>query len=118
MHRKELGERAIEKLILIVDDSDADVLLLKRQFLKAGISNPVIRLPGGQEAIDYLEKAKDPENQAEHPLPTIVIVDLKMPGVDGFELLRWISSVPQLKRLFIIVLTGLEDSKAVTRAYD
>jgi response regulator RpfG family c-di-GMP phosphodiesterase len=57
-------------------------------------------------------------DRLKYPLLSILLLDLKMPGIDGFEVLKWISSSPELKRLLIVVLNGLEDINSINRAYD
>lgn len=106
------------KLVLLVDDSETDATLLRREFNRAGLTNPVTWLKAGREALAYLGGEDKYSDRSKYPLPSILLLDLKMPGIDGFEVLKWISARPELKRLLVVVLSGLEDSKSVNLAYE
>jgi CheY-like chemotaxis protein len=95
--------------ILLVDDVQNDVDLLLRTFQQLGIQNPVDVCRGGQEAMDYLSKC-----QAN---PALILLDLKMPGTDGFAVLKFIKSHPQLRELIVVVLTTSDDIHDIRRAY-
>jgi CheY-like chemotaxis protein len=97
--------------ILIVDDSPNDVDLLLRTFHQLRVENPIEVCHGGQAALDYLkENAGTP--------PSLVLLDLKMPAVDGFQVLQKIKSHPTLRDLVVIVLTTSSDMYDVRLAYD
>jgi CheY-like chemotaxis protein len=75
--------------VLVVDDDENDLLLLGQAFEEAGIGNPIRILRDGSEAIDYL-KGKDPySDRKKNPLPCLMLLDLKMPARDGFDVLAW-----------------------------
>ncbi|HEY6226979.1 MAG TPA: response regulator [Verrucomicrobiae bacterium] len=87
-----LGERRTDSfapVVLIADDSEADVFFLLRAFAASGLKNPVHVVRSGGEAIDYLAGAGKFADRGLYPLPKIVFVDLKMPYPDGFEVLKW-----------------------------
>lgn len=102
------------KPILVAEDDPNDRLFLKTAFDRAGVEHPLIMVRDGEEAMAYLSG-----DRAQHPLPCIVITDLKMPKVDGLELLQWISTQEQLRRLPVIVLSasGHECDIEATRKY-
>jgi len=104
-------------VILLVEDSQDDILLMRRALLVANIVNPLQVVRSGDEAIDYLSAKGRYTNRAEFPLPGIVLLDLKMPGKDGFEVLAWIRRSPTLSALRVIVLTSSNRIEDVTRAY-
>jgi len=106
-----------QSVILLVEDRDDDVFLVRRAFEKAGLSNPFQVAHDGEEAIAYLSGEGKFSNRSEFPLPWLVLLDLKMPKVDGFEVLRWIRSQPSLSRLIVLVLTSSEYMKDVDEAY-
>ena len=107
-----------KKAILLVDDSQEDVLVLKRACLKVGIDVQFHCVCDGQEAVDYLEGKGHFEDRNAHPLPRIILLDLKMPKMDGFDVLRWMQEHPALRRLPVTVLTSSGLDKDVDRAYD
>ena len=106
-----------EPVILIVDDSEDDVLLIRTAFEKAGITNPVHVLHDGQEAIDYLSATAAFTNRAEHSLPDLILLDLKMPRMDGFQVLDWIRKQPGIRSIPVVVLTTTQEMAEVNRAY-
>src|SRR6266576_731454 len=106
------------EFILLVDDDENDALLLQRAFKKAGLHDWLRVLTQGQEAINYLSGRDSYADRERFPLPYLVLLDLKMPGIDGFEVLRWARSEPDLKRLLVVVLTSSNLQADVDRAYD
>ena|SRR5437764_1127985 len=106
------------EFILLVDDDENDALLLQRAFKKAGLHDWLRVLTQGQEAINYLSGRDSYADRDRFPLPFLMLLDLKMPGIDGFEVLRWARSEPDLKRLLIVVLTSSNLQTDVDRAYE
>src|SRR5882762_7870027 len=104
-------------IILLADDLDDDIHLIKRAFRKGKITNPLQVVRDGEEAIAYLKGEGKYANRAEYPLPDLLLLDLKMPRIDGFEVLRWIRQQPGLKALRVVVLTSSEDIRDVNQAY-
>jgi len=107
-----------EAVFLLVDDNEDHVMLLRRAFLKSNVLNPLQVVRNGQEAILYLQGAGRYRNRSEFPLPKIVLLDLKMPGVDGFDVLRWIRQQPELRALRVVVLTSSDAIRDVNLAYE
>lgn len=103
--------------ILLVEDREDDVTLVLRSFDKAGVTNPIQVVGDGEQAIAYLSGSGKYSNRNEHPLPELVLLDLKMPRVDGFEVLKWIRAHPQLSKLRVVVLTSSEDIRDLNLAY-
>jgi CheY-like chemotaxis protein len=106
------------EFILLVDDDENDALLLQRAFKKAGLHDWLRVVTEGQEAIDYLGGREQYSDRDRFPLPFLMLLDLKMPGTDGFEVLRWARSERDLKRLLIVVLTSSNLQTDVDRAYE
>ncbi|HET7624391.1 MAG TPA: response regulator [Verrucomicrobiae bacterium] len=106
------------KTILIADDSVEDVFILERAIQKAGINVSIIKAGDGQEAVDYLSGKGAFENRSAHPLPHLLLLDLKMPKMDGFDVLCWLQRQPTLKRLPVTVLTSSNQDEDVDKAYD
>jgi len=105
-------------LILIADDREDDVLLMQRSLEKAGVTNPLQVVHNGEETIAYLRGEGRFSNRAEYPLPALLLLDLKMPRKDGFEVLEWIRQESAIRALRIIVLTSSENIRDVSRAYE
>lgn len=106
-----------QAIILLAEDREDDVLLIRRAFKKANILNPIYVVSDGQEAIAYLEGEGKYANRAEYPLPDLLLLDLKMPRMDGFQVLTWIRQQPGFSALRVVVLTSSEDFGDVNLAY-
>jgi len=102
------------KTILVADDDADDTFLLQRAFSKAGVNASLQFARDGHEAIRYLQSS----DQQQNPTPDLLLLDLKMPRVDGFGVLQWVRSQPGLKRLLITVLTSSDCPLDVNHAYD
>jgi CheY-like chemotaxis protein len=92
--------------ILLAEDDENDIYLLQLAFKKAAISRPLIIARDGQEAIDYLAGQAASTNSGSNPAPALLLLDLKMPRVDGFEVLAWLAEHPTLQTLPIVVLSS------------
>jgi len=75
---------------LLVEDNDDDIALMKRAFEKCRVLNPLVVVQSGVQAMAYLEGSGRYRNRQEFPLPRIVLLDFKMPGMTGLEVLKWI----------------------------
>jgi CheY-like chemotaxis protein len=109
-------------IIMLVDDSSDDLELMRIAFKRAGIHNAIAEMHSGEQAIAYLSGEGEYADRRHFPLPCIVITDLKMPGVDGFQLLEWLKGQSAFDRVPKIVLTasrhgemkgGLQNSAAL-----
>jgi CheY-like chemotaxis protein len=109
--------RQDQAVILVADDSEDDLLLIRRAFKKANISNPLHTVQSGDDAIAYLSGERKYANRAEYPLPDLFLLDLKMPGINGFEVLRWLRQHPGLQPLRVVVLTSSDHIRDVNLAY-
>src|SRR5436309_2794115 len=106
------------KAILVADDSLEDAFILKRAFEKAGVAVPLQFVRDGQELVDYLSGTDGFSDRKNHPMPRVVLLDLKMPKMNGFDVLRWLQKQPELRRLIITVLSSSNESEDVNLAYD
>jgi CheY-like chemotaxis protein len=104
--------------ILLVEDSADDVLVLRRRLDAAGVRNPVVVVGSGEEAQKYLRGDPPYADRARHPLPGILMLDLNLPGMDGFQILEWVRTQPHLKELQVFAVSGLDDSRSIRRAYE
>jgi CheY-like chemotaxis protein len=105
-------------LFLLVEDDEDQVRLTRRAFQKANIVNPLMVVRSGQEAMVYLEGAGPYRNRDEFPLPKLILLDLKMPGISGFDVLRWVRRQPALSALRVVVLTSSNEARDVNLAYE
>jgi CheY-like chemotaxis protein len=104
--------------ILLVEDSPDDVLLVRRAFQKAGIENPIVAVENGDDALAYLDGTGLYADRQKYPLPTLMLLDLKLPRRSGLEVLAWVRRHSGIKRLPVIVLTSSRDEDDINRAYD
>ena len=106
------------RVILLVDDQEPDIVLIKRALKKSGLKYPVLSVPGGLEAVAYLNGDPPYQDRARYPFPLLVLLDVRMPLMDGFEVLTWIRNNPVLASLPVIMLTGSEENGQQKRAHE
>jgi CheY-like chemotaxis protein len=104
--------------ILLVEDNMMDVELTLDAFREAKLKNEVNVARNGQDALDYLFGRDKYADRTLFPLPNLVLLDLKMPGIDGFEVLRQIKNTDILKRIPVIILTSSKEEGDRTLSYD
>jgi len=104
--------------ILLAEDDPNDVLLIQRAFQKAGLKNALQAVRDGEQAIEYLAGKGGYADRDRYPFPYLLLLDLKMPGTDGFEVLRWLRDQPAMRRLLVVVLTSSNLQADVDRAYE
>ena len=105
------------KVILLAEDDENGILLVQRAFKEVHILNPLQVVRDGEEVIAYLKGAGQYANRADYPLPALLLLDLKMPRKNGFEVLQWIRSEPALLSLRVIVLTSSTELHDLNEAY-
>lgn len=104
--------------ILLVEDEESDAALLCRTFEKANVLNPIVHLKDGDAALGYLAGAGVYADRQKFPLPALILLDLKLPGTTGLQLLQWMRVQPEVRRIPVVVLTNDSDPKTVNSAYD
>lgn len=104
-------------LILLVEDNDNDVLLTLLALEKAGVTNPHRSTKSAEEAVAYLKGLGRYAHREQFPLPVLIILDLSLPGLNGFELIRWVRSQAELDPVHIAVLTGSSDPRDADHAH-
>lgn len=109
---------ATARRILLVDDARLDVELALDAFRELQLTGQVDVAIGGQEALDRLLGQGAFADRLAAPLPDLVLLDLKMPGIDGFEVLRRSKAAPATKRIPVIVLSSSTEDRDRARAYD
>ncbi len=106
-----------DKRILLVEDNAEDVFLIQRAFSAAGATKDLVVVSDGQAALAYLKGLGQYSDREKHPLPDLMLLDLDMPKVNGFEVLSWIRSQKGLRQLPVIVLTMSVYHSDVQTAY-
>jgi CheY-like chemotaxis protein len=104
--------------VLIAEDSHDDFFLIQRAFRKAEINADLKWVKDGSEAKAYFMGENPYESRQQFPLPMLVIADLKMPKMNGFELLHWVRTRPEWRRIPFVVLTSSSQGPDINRAYD
>jgi len=104
-------------LVLLVDDNQDDVLLIKRSFARAGLEFPIANVSSGLECMAYLSGEHPYHDRMIYPMPSLVLLDIRMPGTNGFDVLRWIRHQPVFASLRVVVLTSSDDIREVTLAF-
>jgi CheY-like chemotaxis protein len=105
------------RAILLVEDNEDDVFLMKRALQGARVVNPLHVVEDGQEALDYLSGNGKFADRESHPLPAVVFLDLKLPYISGHDVLAWIRREKQLESLVVIVLTSSNEASDLSRCY-
>jgi CheY-like chemotaxis protein len=104
--------------ILLVEDNRMDVELTLDAFKEARLGNTIHVASNGQEALDYLFGKEEYGDRVKYPMPNLVLLDLKLPGIDGFEVLKQLKSTPVLKRLPVVILTSSKEEGDRALSYD
>lgn len=103
--------------ILLVEDNPTDVELTLRAFRKNNLANPVIVAEDGSQALDYLFCRGGHAGRNPACLPKVILLDLKLPKVDGLEVLRAIKADPRLRGIPVVMLTSSREEKDVVASY-
>ncbi|MGV2287336.1 response regulator [Trinickia sp. YCB016] len=103
--------------IILIEDDDGHATLIQRNLRRAGLTNGFIRLTDGQEAIDYFfgDDARFEHDALSAP---VILLDLKMPRIDGLEVLRRLKTDPRTASLPVIMLTTTDDPREIERCYE
>lgn len=107
----------VNQPILLVEDNEDDVILAQRAFRKAGITAPIHVVRDGDEAVEYLEASGRYHDRYNHPLPAVVLLDLKLPRRSGLDVLRWIRSHSTLGLLPVVIFTTSTQHSDLEQAY-
>jgi CheY-like chemotaxis protein len=104
--------------VLMAEDDDNDVFFVERAFKQAQVVNPLHRVKDGEEALAYLKGEGRFSSRDEFPLPHLMLLDLKMPRKNGFEVIQWVRQQPGLRRMPLVVLTSSKEDPDINRAYE
>jgi CheY-like chemotaxis protein len=98
-----------DNTILLVEDCAEDASLVLASFKKWGVTNPVQVVPDGEEALEYLSGSGRFADRTRHPFPTLAILDLKLPRMSGFDVLKWVRTQNVMGNLPVVVLSGTKN---------
>ncbi len=103
--------------ILLVEDDPGHARLIVKNLRRANITNDIVTVGDGQQALDYLFSEGEYAGRP-RPSPMLVLLDLNLPVLDGYQVLKQMKADEQTKRIPVIILTTTDDTREVTRCYD
>lgn len=116
-----MTNRAVNELtILIAEDDDGHAELIIENLRDAGINNRIVRFRNGQETLDFFFKQSEEPDAATHRMQGqayMLLLDIRMPKVDGIEVLRQIKADPELKKMPVLMLTTTDDPREIEKCY-
>jgi CheY-like chemotaxis protein len=101
-----------------VEDDLNDIFLVKRAFKLAQLENPLRVVTDGEEVVHYLSGHGKYADRDAHPLPKLIVMDIKMPRMTGFDVLEWIKHDGPLRRIPVIIVSSSDRTEDVNRAYE
>jgi len=104
--------------LLVAEDSEDDAFLLERAFRQTGVAINATFVRDGQAAVDYVEGLGEFGDRQRYPIPAVIMLDLKMPRLDGFDVLGWLKSQPGHRRTPVIIFSSSDDRNDIDRAYN
>ncbi|MCB1035104.1 MAG: response regulator [Acidobacteria bacterium] len=103
--------------ILLVEDDPGHARLIERNLRRNRVHHEIVQIPDGQSALDYLYSRGDYQNQP-RPDRLVVLLDLNLPRLDGYQVLRHLKADPFTQKIPVVVLTTTEDAREVDRCYE
>lgn len=110
-------KKMASKFILLAEDNADDAFVFEMMFQRAKLPHSLRLVEDGQRAIDWLDGRGAYADREKYPLPDIVLLDLKMPLKNGFEVLEWLRSQQNLREIPVIILSSSDDSRDLVRAH-
>jgi CheY-like chemotaxis protein len=107
----------MNRTILLVEDDANDVFFMKRAMKLAGIVNPLQVASDGRQAMHYLAGTGGYSDRTQHPLPCLVLLDLKLPHVMGLDVLKWMRAQPELRHIVVLIFTSSRLPPDISKAY-
>ena len=104
-------------VILLVEDDPAHIEIIRRTFAESRLANRLISVEDGQEALDYLYRKGKYKDTDQSPLPNLILLDLRLPKVDGLEVLKTIKADPALSSIPVVILTTSPAESDMVKAY-
>ena len=105
-----------ELTIILAEDDEGHATLIKRNLKRSGLLNEIIHFKDGQETLDFLNNVKDKNEK--NNLPSLLLLDIKMPKVNGIEVLRQVKQDPSLKRMPVIMITTTDDPREIATCHE
>ena len=106
------------KTVLLVEDSEDDIFVIKRACQRSGIPHTLKVVTDGYAATEYLSGTGAYADRTAYPFPDVIFLDIKMPKMDGHQVLKWIRSRAELKHVPVVMLTGSNQKSDVDRAFE
>lgn len=104
--------RPFDRSVLLVEDNPVDIDLTLRAFAKRNLTNPILIVRNGEEALDWL-----PRWEAGEPLPLVILLDFKLPRIDGMEILRQLKKNPTSHKIPVVIVTSSAEDQDITETY-
>ena len=104
--------RPFDRSVLLVEDNPVDIDLTLRAFAKRNLTNPILIVRNGEEALDWL-----PRWEAGEPLPLVILLDLKLPRIDGMEILRQLKKNPTSRKRPVVIVTSSAEDQDIAETY-
>lgn len=102
--------------IIIVEDDEGHARLIEKNLRRAGITNEVVKFDNGQDAVDFLYK-KGKYSEDKHSTPMLFLLDLNLPVLDGYQVLKIIKGNEQTRRIPVVILTTTDNPHEITECY-
>jgi CheY-like chemotaxis protein len=102
--------------ILVAEDEETEIMILRMAAGKAGLARKFAFVKDGAEVLAYLQGQPPYADRSQHPLPALLLLDLKMPTLTGFDVLEWIATRPELNYLPVVVLSASSDDSDIKKA--
>src|SRR5260221_2758040 len=102
--------------ILVADDEKNDIFFLRRAFQEAGLNALIIGVPDGEEAEKFLAGEDSFSDRSRFPIPGLLVLDVKMPKRDGFDVLKWLQGRDDLRDLTVVMLSSSSQDSDIQRA--
>ena len=106
-----------ELTIILAEDDEGHATLIKRNLKRSGLLNKIIHFKDGQETLDFLNQAKKKEEYKDS-IPSLLLLDIKMPKVDGIEVLRQVKQDAKLKKMPVIMITTTDDPREIDNCHE
>lgn len=103
-----------ELKIILAEDDEGHATLIRKNLKRAGLLNEIIHLRDGKETLDYLEQSKEKKED----IPSLLLLDIKMPKIDGIEVLRKVKTDNILKKMPVIMITTTDDPREINMCHD